>query len=185
DGSYATSPDGLNWTTRYSGVSQSILSVVGIGDLRLMGTIGSVLYSYDGQTWEKYIAAPYGFYRGAAASETEAVMVADNGQVVRYVLPQEVEVTYEVGQVVSYTSNTLTLDRPWTEENIPGNLTTDYFVVWYYEPQTNAQIIASQVDGQGFLLFQASRILMEGSVGVREISTLGGGTTVDELGLRL
>src|SRR5690606_32115560 len=36
DGSYATSPDGLNWTTRYSGVSQSILSVVGIGDLRLM-----------------------------------------------------------------------------------------------------------------------------------------------------
>lgn len=158
DGLYSTSPDGLNWTTRYSGVSQSILSVVGIGDLRLMGTIGSVLYSYDGQTWEQYIAAPYGFYRGAAASETEAVMVADNGQVIRYVLPQE-EVAYEVGQVVSYTSNTLTLDRPWTEENVPSDIAGDYFILWYYEPVTSAQILIARVDGEGLVLIDGTTVV--------------------------
>ena len=91
EGEYATSPDGLNWTMRYLGVAETILSVVGIGDLRLMGTYSSLFYSYDGQTWEEYIAAPYGSYYGAAASETEAVMVTSDGQVVRYVLPQEVE----------------------------------------------------------------------------------------------
>jgi len=183
EGEYATSPDGLNWTTHYLGVAVSILSAVAIGDLRLMGTIGSLLYSYDGQTWEKYIAAPYGFYRGAAASETEAVMVTSDGQVVRYVLPQEV--TYEVGQVVGYTSNTLTLDRPWTEENVPSDIAGDYFILWYYEPVTSAQILIARVDGEGLVLIDGTTVV--GRLVIREdlkIETEDGTFTFDVDGIQ-
>src|SRR5690606_4240544 len=50
------------------------------------------------------------------------------------------------------------------------NLATDYFVVWYYEPQTNAQIVASQVDGRGSIFVNADDIILDGSVKTKHLA---------------
>jgi len=52
-------------------------------------------------------------------------------------------------------------------------------------PVVAAQIKIAQKDGQGNILVRADNILMEGSVGVRELSTLGGGTQVTDDGVKI